>query len=81
VVDEVDEPRRIVIRRVNPPVEAIFAYDLSATATGTTVRLQADIATDTVMRSMRRPLRRALARTDRVQLQRLKALIEASPET
>jgi uncharacterized protein YndB with AHSA1/START domain len=77
VIDEVEAPRRLVIRRTNGPVQAVFTYELRPNGEGTTVHLAADIVTAPGLGLMRRPLRRALARTDRDQLKLLKRLVES----
>lgn len=74
-VEVLDPGRRLVIRRTNGPVEAVFTYEVEGTDVGTTVRLSADIETSQ-LRLVRPLLRRGLVRTDRDQLQRLKAHLE-----
>ncbi len=78
VIEEVRVPEHLVIRRPNGPIDAWFTYDLSPTADGTTVRLHADLRTKKGIGLMAWLLRRFLARTDRHQLRRLKAVVEGA---
>jgi uncharacterized protein YndB with AHSA1/START domain len=75
-IEEVSAPRRLVMRRTNGPVEATFAYDLTESPRGTRMHVRADLAAEEGIGLMRPLLRRALARTDRVQLSLLKSLVE-----
>lgn len=75
-IDVVDEPSRLVIRRVNGPVTATFAYRLEPGANSTTVNLRAKLAAGQALRVVAPLLRRALAHTDRSQLDLLKRLAE-----
>ena len=75
-IDVVDEPSRLVIRRVNGPVTATFAYRLEPGADSTTVSLRAELAAEQALRVVAPLLRRALAHTDRSQLDLLKRLAE-----
>ena len=78
VIEAVRAPEHLVIRRPNGPIDAWFTYDLSATADGTTVRLHANLRADKGIGLMASLLRRFLARTDRDQLPRLKAVVEGA---
>lgn len=82
VIEAAREPEHLIIRRPNGPVDAFFIYDLSEAGQATTVRLRAELHASKGIGLMAWMLRWFLARTDRDQLQRLKALIErnASPD-
>lgn len=76
IVDAVEEPTRLVIRRVNGLVTATFDYRLERHADSTTVSLHAMLVAEQALRLAAPLLRRALARTDQNQLQLLKQLAE-----
>lgn len=75
-VDVADEPRRLVIRRVNGSVAATFDYRLESGTNATTVSLHASLVAEHALRLVAPLLRRALARTDRAQLDLLSQLAE-----
>ena len=77
-VDVADEPTRLVIRRVNGSVEATFEYRLESDMDSTTVSLKAELVASHALRAVAPILRRALAHTDRDQLDLLQQLAEGS---
>ncbi len=78
VVDVADEPSRLVIRRVSGSVEATFDYRLHTETDSTAVSLNAELVAGHALRAVAPLLRRALARTDRDQLDLLQRLAEGS---
>ena len=78
IVDVADEPSRLVIRRVNGSVEATFDYRLEADTDSTAVSLRAELVARHALRAVAPLLRRALARTDRDQLDLFQQLAEGS---
>lgn len=79
-VDIVDEPNRLVLRRVNGPVSATFDYRLESDTDSTTVYLRTELAAEQALRMVAPLLRRGLARSDRNQMNLLKRLAEDSDE-
>lgn len=75
-IDVADRPRRLVLRRVNGPVSATFDYQLEPDSGSTTVELRVGLASEQALRVVAPLLRRALARTDRDQLDLLKRIAE-----
>ncbi len=78
IVDVADEPSRLVIRRVSGSVEATFNYRLQAETDSTAVSLNAELVARHALRAVAPLLRRALARTDRGQMDLLKHLSEGT---
>ena len=80
IVDVVEEPNRLVIRRVNGSVEATFEYRLEPNTESTTVSLNAELIATHALRAFAPLLRRALALTDRDQMDLLRQLAEGIAE-
>ncbi|HUW02235.1 MAG TPA: SRPBCC family protein [Acidimicrobiales bacterium] len=76
VIEQVRSPEHLVIRRPNGPVDAVFTYDLVATAEGTSVHLRAELRSLKGIGLVTWLLGKFLARTDRDQLRRLKEVAE-----
>jgi uncharacterized protein YndB with AHSA1/START domain len=80
IVDVADEPNRLVIRRVSGSVEATFDYRLESDTDSTNVGLKAELVARHALRAVAPLLRRALAHTDRDQMNLLKQLAEGAAE-
>lgn len=75
---EVEPGRRVVLRSTQGPVTADYTYEVAGDAPATTVTLLADCAVAGPMTVLAPLLRRAMARTDRDQLDHLRDVLEGA---
>ena len=74
-VSAVDPGRSITLTSEQPGVTAHYRYTLEPEGSGTAIALEADVVTSGVMRLLGPVIRSAIAKADRVQLDRLAAVL------